>query len=69
MCELVDARIVAEHFGVTVATVHAWRRKGLIPAIRPSKGAIRFRLREVEEAVAVTARVNTTHCSELDGND
>ena len=49
--DLVDAVTVAARFGVRVATVHEWRRRGIIPAIRPTKGVVRLRLTDGEKAV------------------
>jgi excisionase family DNA binding protein len=49
---LANAKAVAEHFGVTVATVYTWTRQGRIPCIRPSRGVVRFRMDEVERAIA-----------------
>ena len=51
MNDLVEAKNVADRFGVKVATVHTWRRRGLIPCVKPTQGTIRFRMSEVERAV------------------
>lgn len=48
---LADAKTVAQHFGVKVATVHTWVRQGRIPCIRPSRSIVRFRLADVELAL------------------
>lgn len=48
---LVDAKALAQHFGVKVATVHTWVRQGRIPCIRVSQGTVRFRLPDVEQAL------------------
>jgi len=41
---------VAKYFAVSVSTVRAWIRQGLIPALKLG-GVYRFKLSEVEEAL------------------
>ena len=55
---LVDARAVARRFGVTRGTVRKWVRERRIPCIRASRRVVRFRIDEVEAAVAQPAREN-----------
>jgi len=51
-CELVTAEEIAKRFKVTVETVQRWAREGRIPCVRPSRRIVRFRLGDVERAVA-----------------
>jgi predicted site-specific integrase-resolvase len=52
---LLDSDQVAEHFGVTVNAVRRWARDGVIPHFRASHRIMRFRLADVESALAVRA--------------
>ena len=52
---LVDAKTVAEHFGVTVATVRTWARRRQIPCIWVSRTTVRFRVEDIERALTRTA--------------
>jgi len=56
MDDLVEAKDLAERFGVKIATIHTWRRRGLIPCIRPTQGTIRFRLEDVVRALSRPAK-------------
>lgn len=47
----VNAKVVAEHFGVTEPTVYKWARLHRIPSIRASRRTVRFHLDEVEDAL------------------
>jgi excisionase family DNA binding protein len=40
---LLNAREVAERFGVTVETILRWHRRGKLPGFRLPGGAVRFR--------------------------
>jgi DNA-binding transcriptional MerR regulator len=48
---LCSAREAADHFRCTTKTLHAWRRKGLIPAFQLPSGHYLFDLRKVEAAL------------------
>ena len=41
---------IAKHFSVSISTVRAWIRQGLIPALKLG-GVYRFKVSEVEEAM------------------
>jgi predicted site-specific integrase-resolvase len=54
--ELVDADAVAAHFRVSVEAVRRWARDGRIPSFRANQRIVRFRLSDVERALAVEVR-------------
>jgi excisionase family DNA binding protein len=47
----VDAKQVAEHFGVALRTVRRWTKDGTIPAHRIGPKLLRFDLAEVDAAL------------------
>jgi hypothetical protein len=51
MCELIDARRVAERYHVTPATVLAWARRGWVPCLRAGRRPVLFDPAEVEAAL------------------
>lgn len=52
MPELISAKELAKRLHVTRDTVHDWRRRGLIPALRAGRRTIRFDVMKVFEALA-----------------
>ena len=46
--QLLTARHVAEHLGLTTETVLSWVRQGKVPAIRLPSGQIRFRPGDID---------------------
>ena len=53
MNDLVTSNAIAKHFGVTVGTINRWVRDNRIPYVRPSRRIVRFRIKEVEAALAI----------------
>lgn len=51
MSELLDARELAKRLRVTVATIHAWHRRGWIPCLRAGRRPVLFDLAAVEKAL------------------
>jgi predicted site-specific integrase-resolvase len=51
MSQFVDARAVAQRFGVKPAAVLAWARRGWIPCIRAGQRPVLFDVNEVELAL------------------
>ena len=47
MGEIVDAAELARRLKVTVATIHTWNRRGLIPCLRASRRPVLFDFEEV----------------------
>ena len=48
---LVNAKTLADLFGVTVATVHTWTRQRRIPCVRPTQATVRYSIEAVEQAL------------------
>ena len=53
--ELVSAETVADHFHVSVEAVRRWARDGRIPSFRANQRIDRFRLSDIERALAQPA--------------
>jgi DNA-binding transcriptional MerR regulator len=51
MCEFVDAVKLAKRLGVTVATIHAWHRRGWIPCLRAGRRPVLFDPVEVDRVL------------------
>ena len=51
MEKFVDAVQLAQRLGVTVATVHAWHRRGWIPCLRAGRRPVLFDPDEVERVL------------------
>ena len=49
---LMTAAEVAAYLKVHVETVRRWAREGTLPAVRPTRSAIRFRRVDVERLLA-----------------
>lgn len=50
--DLVSAEEVANHFNVSVEAVRRWARDRRIPSFRANQRIVRFRLSDVERALA-----------------
>ena len=55
---LLTLQQVAEFFGISARTLRRWRQRGLLPAIRIA-GTVRFRLADLEHALADSAGDDT----------
>ena len=51
MEKFVDATELARRLGVTVATIHAWHRRGWIPCLRAGRRPVLFDPNEVERVL------------------
>lgn len=49
---LVSTKTIANRFGVTVQAVRRWVRDGRVPCYRVSRRTVRFKVSEVERAIA-----------------
>ena len=47
---LVSGRELAAAFGVAITTVNRWRRQGLLPHVRVSRGCVRYRVADAIRA-------------------
>jgi predicted site-specific integrase-resolvase len=47
---LVSGRELAAAFGVAITTVNRWRRRGLLPHVRVSRGCVRYRVADAIRA-------------------
>jgi excisionase family DNA binding protein len=56
---LLRAREVAEQLDVSAETVLRWTRRGKLPGIRLSSGAVRYRAEEIDSWLAVRATTAT----------
>lgn len=63
--DLETPETLARLYGVTVPTIRRWVREGRIPSIRPTRKVLRFRLADVERALACPA----TPCGQEVGSD
>lgn len=57
--DLETPETLARLYGVTVPTIRRWVREGRIPSIRPTRKVLRFRLTDVERALACPATPST----------
>lgn len=55
MPNLLTARQLAEHLGVSVETIRAWARRGVLPSYRAGLRPILFDAAEVQAALRVRA--------------
>ncbi|MBT3270697.1 helix-turn-helix domain-containing protein [Candidatus Poribacteria bacterium] len=46
--QLVKVEDIAEMLGVSAKTVYGWVYEGTIPFVKPTRGTLRFRVRDIE---------------------